>query len=170
MRHLLLFILQFPLPASDGAGGMGSGMLLVASFISQIKINGVVSWAIQIIKESENPAWQWINKNTPWVTRATAAAGAGFTALGLHALYTPAHGATAGQLLITGLSLAAIVNGAWNVAQTYLMQHAWYKTVFQPKQTVQAVIVPAVPADPMPSAMMAPSSVVGLAPGLVRKP
>jgi hypothetical protein len=122
-RMLLLQTLAMPVPVTSTSPDHGVLMLL-ASFISQIKVNGMASWVIQKLKDSKAPILGWIGTNTPWVTRAVALAAASLTAVGIHWTYT---GST---LMVTGLSLTAIVTVLWNLAQNYLFQHAWYKTVF----------------------------------------
>jgi hypothetical protein len=99
-------------------------VILIATFIAQLKLNGVAAFVIQKMKESEHPALAWISTNTPWVSRFVAFLAAAATAVGVHWQYT---GST---LVITGLSLTAIFTAAWSIAQNYLVQHAWYKAVF----------------------------------------
>lgn len=134
-RLLLQAALASPAPASAPQGGM---VMLIATFISQIKVNGFASFVIQKLKDSKTPALAWISANTPWVTRLIAAAAAAGTAVGLHWTYT---GST---LTITGLGATAIVTALYQIAQNYLMQHAWYKMVFAPS----AAPAPAAPQVP----------------------
>jgi hypothetical protein len=134
MRLLLLQILYWPFFAAAQhavaapAGAADSTAVLIASFVSQLKVNGVAAFVIQRLKDSKLPATAWINANTPWVTRAIALLVASATAAGLHWTYNA--GMAGGTFIITGISLTAIVTALWHVAQNYLFQHAWYKMVF----------------------------------------
>lgn len=129
--QVMAYPIAAPSPISAPQSGDNTGLLmLVATFISQVKVSGVASFLIQRIKKSEAPVFGWIGKNTPWVTRLVALGAAAATHLGIHWTFTPPVDGHTGTLLITGLSLTAIVTAAWGIAQNYLMQHAWYKTVF----------------------------------------
>jgi hypothetical protein len=125
VRLALLFFLQAPLhvPAAPSRGA-NDALLMIATFISQVKVNGFSAWAIQQMKSSKAPALSWISQNTPWVTRAVALLAAALTHIGVHWTFT---GTT---LVVTGLSLTAIVGTLYQVAQNYLFQHAWWKVAF----------------------------------------
>jgi len=133
VRLLLMHILQFPMgflqvpvqtaPATS-APAANDLTMMIATFISQIKVNGFASFVIQKLKDSKTPALSWISVNTPWVTRFLAVGAASLTAIGIHWTFT---GST---LMVTGLSLGTIVPTLYNVAQNYLFQHAWYKLAF----------------------------------------
>lgn len=125
-RLLLQAALAAPAPAPVSDATQGTLVMAVATFISQIKVNGVASFVIQKLKDSKTPALAWINANTPWISRAVALVAAAATAVGLKWTYAE------GTLTITGLTATAIVTALWHVAQNYLFQHAWYKTVFAP--------------------------------------
>ena len=124
IRFALLAFLAAPVKAPPAADATHQMAMMIASFISQIKVNGFASWIIERLKNSKLPALNWISQNTPWVTRAVAVGAASLTAIGIHWTFT---GST---LMITGLSLTAIVTTLYNVAQNYLFQHAWYKLAF----------------------------------------
>jgi hypothetical protein len=123
MEHFRLLLLQaLALPAVPQPGN--DALMLVAAFVSQVKVNGFVAFIIQKMKDSELPALGWISKNTPWVTRFVGLGAASLTAIGIHWTFT---GST---LMVTGLSLPAIVTTLYKVAQNYLFQHAWWKVAF----------------------------------------
>ena len=105
--------------------------MMIATFISQVKVNGFAAWIIQRLKDSKLPALGWISANTPWVTRFVGVGAASLTAIGIHWTFT---GST---LMITGLSLTAIVTTLYNVAQNYLFQHAWWKVAFGGNGTLE---------------------------------
>lgn len=127
-RLLLQAALAAPAPAITSPT---SPLLIVATFISQIKVNGFASWVIERMKNAKTPALAWISANTPWVTRAVALAAAGLTAAGLKWTYTGSIFTTTGlSIVISGVSIPAALTAVYNVAQNYLMQHAWYKMVF----------------------------------------
>jgi len=138
-RFLLMQALAMPAPLPVPAVPDNPMLMMMATFISQVKVNGFVAWLIQKMKESQSPALSWISKNTPWVTRFVALAGASFTAIGIHWTFT---GST---LMVTGLSLATIIPTVYNVAQNYLFQHAWWKVAFA-GPIVAPAAVPAKPA------------------------
>lgn len=131
-RLMMLQILSAPIPVSpaDQSGANGGLLLLIASFISQVKVNGVVAVLIQGMKKGQTPILQWISINTPWVTRTVAAVFAAATAIGIHWTFTPASATSSGTLLISGLSATAIVMFIYNIVQNYMFQHAWFKTMF----------------------------------------
>src|ERR1700719_534759 len=120
-RLALQAVLSTPIAPPDATHQM---TMMIATFISQIKVNGFTAWVIELLKKSQHPAFAWISKNTPWVTRFVGVGAASLTAIGIHWTFT---GST---LMITGLSLTAIVTTLYNVAQNYLFQHAWWKLAF----------------------------------------
>jgi hypothetical protein len=133
IRLALLQVAAFPVPASAVQSGDNTGLLiLVASFISQVKVGGVAAALIQWVKMSKAPAASWISINTPWMTRLVALAFAAAASVGIHWTFT------GNTLVVAGLSLTAIVTALWSFGQSYLMQHAWYKTVFSSFLTVNA--------------------------------
>jgi hypothetical protein len=84
-------------------------LILVATFIAQVKISGFAAWIIQKMKLSKAPAMAWISTNTPWVTRVVAAIAAGCTAVGVSYTYN----AATHQAIISGLGATAIITAAW---------------------------------------------------------
>lgn len=145
-RLLLQAALAAPAPAPTSPT---SPLLIVATFISQIKINGFTSWLIERMKDAKTPALAWISTNTPWVTRAVALLAAGLTAAGLKWTYTGSiFTATGLSIVISGVSIPAAITAVYNVAQNFLMQHAWYKMVF----AAPAAPAAAVPAAAQPAA------------------
>lgn len=121
LRFALQAVLSTPIAPPDGSSPM---LMMMATFISQVKVNGFVAFIIEKLKQSKNPALSWISTNTPWVTRFVALGAAALTHLGIHWTFT---GST---LVVTGISLTAIVTTLYQVAQNYLFQHAWWKIVF----------------------------------------
>jgi hypothetical protein len=112
-----------PIPVSN----VDNSILLtmVVQFISQLKANGLTSGAIQVMKSSKWPIFSWINADTPTAARILGFVAASATSVGMHWTY---HN---GTLMITGLTLYAIIHLVFDIAQNYLMQHAWYKIIFQ---------------------------------------
>lgn len=100
-------------------------LTMIVQFISQLKANGLASGAIQVMKSSKWPIFSWITSETPYVTRGLGVLFAAFTAVGVNATF---HG---GTLVVSGITAYAIIHGLWSIAQNYLMQHAWYKLIFQ---------------------------------------
>ena len=137
MHFLILHILQFPM--DSGRPASSDAAVLVASFVSQLKVNGVAAWIIQQLKKSEAPALAWISHNTPWVTRGIGLLAAAGTSAGLHWTYNAS--VAGGTFMITGLSIAAVVMALWHVGQNYLFQHAWYKAVFSDPPKPQTLLV-----------------------------
>lgn len=124
MEHIRFFLqvaLATPLAPPDATQGL---TMMIATFISQVKVNGFVAFLIQKMKDNKSPAFAWISTNTPWVTRFVALGAAALTHIGVHWTFT---GST---LVVTGLSLTAIVTTLYQVAQNYLFQHAWWKVAF----------------------------------------
>jgi hypothetical protein len=143
-RFILLQALAAPVAVPNAA--TTSLVMMIATFISQIKVNGFAAFVIQRLKASEHPALAWISANTPWVTRAIAAIAASLTAIGIHWTFS---GST---LIVSGLSVTAIVTGIYNIAQNYLFQHAWYKMVFEAQPSPVRPSAPILPAGFSPTA------------------
>lgn len=122
-RQIAIYALAAPVPAVPGAATTPL-VMMIATFISQVKVNGFVAWLIEAMKRSNSPAMTWISHNTPWVTRFVALAAAALTHIGIHWTFT---GST---LVVTGLSLTTIIPTLYNVGQNYLFQHAWWKVAF----------------------------------------
>jgi hypothetical protein len=140
MEHFRFALMQFlAVPAPMPALPDNPMLMMLATFVSQVKVNGFVAFIIQKLKESQHPALAWISSNTPWVTRFVAAGAASLTAIGIHWTFT---GST---LMVTGISLTAIATTLYDVAQNYLFQHAWWKAAFAGPIVVPKV-VPAKPA------------------------
>lgn len=125
MEHFRLILMHaLALPATVPQTGNNDALLQMAAFISQVKVNGFVAFIIQKMKDSKIPAFDWISHNTPWVTRFVGIGAASLTAIGIKWTFT---GST---LMVTGLSLTAIVTVLYKIAQNYLFQHAWWKVAF----------------------------------------
>lgn len=126
LRLALQAVLAAPVPLANAATQNTSSAMLVmlAGFISQVKVNGVVATLIQVVKKVKAPGMNWIGEHTPWLLRGLAALGATLTAAGIHWVFT------GGVLTVTGLSLPAVLAFFWNSIQNFLFQHAWYRTLF----------------------------------------
>lgn len=108
-------------PPSDN----GVVLALLAQFVTQVKVNGFASFIIQRMKDSQAPAFKWISTNAPWATRSVGFLAATATAIGIHYTYH------SGTLIITGITLTAIITGCWNIFQNFVFQHAWHKVAFK---------------------------------------
>lgn len=132
LEHLRLLLMQVaaapvPIPGTadtTSTASTGGAVMLIAAFVSQVKVNGIVAVVIQMLKNWETPVLSWIDHNTPWMTRAVAALAAAATAVGIHWTFG------GGTLMITGLGLTSILTLLYNTAQNFMFQHAWFKTIF----------------------------------------
>ncbi len=141
LRLVLMMILAAPVKAPV-AGGDSTLQLLTfaATFVSQIKVGGFAAWIIEELKQSKLPALSWISTNTPWVTRMVALGAATLTHLGITWTFS---GST---LVITGISLAAVVTTVYNIATSYLLQHfAWKIGFATPRPVTLAAPAPGQP-------------------------
>lgn len=107
-----------------GADPSVAFLTILAQFITQLKVNGVASFLIEVAKKSKSPLLNWVSPETPWVTRFLAILAASATAVGIHYQYGN------GTLAISGLSVSAVALFLWHVAQNYMFQKAWWKLVF----------------------------------------
>lgn len=141
LHSIVAIILAAPVKLPAEGPPPSPAALSVAAFISQIKVNGFVAFAIQKLKENQSAWLAWINHNSPGTTRVIAALAASLTAVGIHWTFTGSvWSATGLSFTVTGVSAATILTLGYNIAQNYLCQHGWYKLVFSavPK-TEQAV-------------------------------
>lgn len=111
--------------AADNSSSAASAAVIIAQFLTSVKVSGFVSWGIQALKNSENKALSWISHNTPWAARLISLVTSALTASGIDYVW---HGNT-GQLVINGLGAVAIGHAVWHTATNYLIQKGWYKTV-----------------------------------------
>lgn len=99
----------------------------IAHFITSAHVSGFVSYTIEKMKNSKSFVFRWIDHNTPWVSRMVAGVGAVLTAGGVS--WTFDH--STGIATISGLSAMGILTALYHVAENFLIQHGWYKSVFQ---------------------------------------
>ncbi len=146
-RAAIAAVLAAPI-AVPAAAHTNDALLMVAQFISQVKINGFSAAAIEKMKKSKTPIFSWISTKTPWVTRLVALGAATGTHLGLHWTFT---GST---LVVTGLSFTAIMMLLYNIAENYLCQHAWWKVAFAngtPSETTSVIPIKVPPPTATPT-------------------
>ena len=106
--------------------------------LSQLTSSAVVVYAIEILKHSK---WfPWLSEETPKLNRLAAVIGSFGAAVGIHFAYDAQNGA----LLITGLTVAGILHGAWHFAQQYALTQLAYDSAINPKKI--AVELPKDPA------------------------
>lgn len=119
-------------------------LTMIAQFISQLKANGIAAGLIQGMKSSNWKAFSWINADTPTASRLLGVVAASFTAAGMSATF---HN---GILTVSGITAGAVAHLLWNVGQNYLMQHAWYKTIFKDMMPAQPAPVQVTQATAKP--------------------
>ena len=145
IRLALLQVETWPIPAAAVAPAVGAAqsgdntgmVMLVASFISQIKWNGMATVAIQAAKKSPHQAFGWINSDAPWMVRLVALIAGALTAVGVKWTFTN------GTFIATGITGIAILTALWNIAQNYLFQFAWFKILFRQDAAVTAPVAKA---------------------------
>src|SRR5438445_27836 len=94
---------------------------MVSPAVDQITASAVSVFVLQLIKKSK--AIPWISSETPKLNRAIALILAGITALGIHYTYD----ATAGTLVISGLTLGGVLHASWHYLQSIAVQEGFYQ-------------------------------------------
>lgn len=148
LQAVLSSPVPMPAPSAEPSGNT-TMLILIGSFISQIKVNGIVSTVIQAIKKMPGPLFSWISTRTPGVTRTVAAVAAVLTSAGIHWTFSGS------VLTVTGLTLTGIVTFLYGAGQNYLFQHAWFKLLFSsapPETGTTLVAIPPAVAQGMMSA------------------
>lgn len=122
---------------------MAAHTLDLPQLLNELTIPGLISYVIQQMKVTNNPAFSWITKETPWITKMVAVLGAGLTAAGMSWTYT------GGTLTVKNLTVMTVLVSLWHVVQNYLLQHGWYQVVFKDIQgAAEASVSQAPPANP----------------------
>jgi hypothetical protein len=121
---------------------------------SQVTAAAVVSFLIAFLKKQ---SWfPWLTAETDKANRIVAIILSGAASVGIHATFNH----EAGQLVITGLTLASIATFAWHWIQQFALTHGWFKATSATDQIYgllktiienQAKLVP--PAAPAGSAV-----------------
>jgi hypothetical protein len=115
--------------AADNSSSGAAAAVTIAEFLTSVKVSGFISWGIMLMKNSELKALGWITTKTPWAARLISLLAAALTASGIDYVWKPAADGSH-SLIISGITLVAIVHAVWHTAQNYLVQKAWYKTTF----------------------------------------
>lgn len=88
--------------------------------LSQLTSSAMVIYALQMIKKS---SWfPWLTAETKTLNRVVGFLGAGLTAVGIHFAFD----VQAGVFVISGLTAAGLLHGAWHWAQQYALQQLAY--------------------------------------------
>ena len=88
---------------------------------SMLTLNGVIAMVMSAIERSKY--FPWIKKESMRLKRVVAYILAAGAAVGVHATFDN----TAGTLVITGISLSAIVAALWNMLQAVLVQEGIFQ-------------------------------------------
>lgn len=104
--------------------------------LSQLTSSAVVIYAIELVKRSH---WfPWLTAETRTLNRVAAVIGSLIAAVGIHYSYD----ASAGALVITGLTTWGVAHGIWHWAQQYAITQLAYDAAidnkFKPKGTPPA--------------------------------
>lgn len=113
---------------------------------------GVVVYAIQMLKRAN---WcTWIDADTTTLNRWIGVLAAAVTALGIHWTFD----ASAGQLVITGLTKAGITDAVWEFAKQYVLQQMVYDGVTQNagRREIQVQMPSSLPSS-VPSSLPPPA-------------
>lgn len=114
--------------AAENSGAAASAALIIAQFLSSVKVGGFATWAIEAMKRSKLTLFNWINPQSKGMILALSWLAAAATASGIDYAWNGMEH----SLIITGLSAPAIGHALWHTASNYLVQKGWYRTVFQP--------------------------------------
>lgn len=100
--------------------------------LSQLTSSAVVIYAIELLK---NTGWvTWITADTKTLNRWLAVFGSLLAAVGIHYSYD----ATAGALVITGLTTTGLLHGTWHWAQQYAITQLAYDAAIDNKYKPKA--------------------------------
>lgn len=88
---------------------------------SMLTLNGVIAMVVSFIERSKY--FPWIQKESMRLKRGVAYVLAAGAAVGVHATFDH----SAGTLIITGLSLTAILTALWGMLQAILVQEGIFQ-------------------------------------------
>jgi hypothetical protein len=105
-----------------------------------VALNVVAAWAIQKMKDSRLPVFDWISNRTPGTTRLVSVAIAALSAAGMTVSWT--YMDTGYALGIQGITAVSVSTFLWSVLKNYVFQYGAYKTMFQPPQPAPVAAKP----------------------------
>ncbi|MCU1304927.1 MAG: hypothetical protein JWQ87_5211 [Candidatus Sulfotelmatobacter sp.] len=100
---------------------------------SSLAAAAVISYLIQMMKNSRLPLFAWISQETPRVTRAVAVVLSGVATVGIHATFSN------GTLIVSGLSATVILMGLWHWGVQFAYTHGWFKATSQSGELLDLV-------------------------------
>lgn len=99
--------------------------------VSQVVISGLIGYSLEFLKKTR--FFPWLTMETKRANRAVAWLIALCAAIGIHFQFD----ATAGQLVITGLTLTGITHGLWEYAKQLVLQQLIYDGVIHEKEDLR---------------------------------
>lgn len=101
--------------------------------VSQVVISGLIGYSLEFLKQTR---WfPWLTYETRRANRTVAWIVALLAAIGIHFQFD----AQAGQLVITGLTLAGITHGAWEYAKQLVIQEMVYRASVKDKEAKESL-------------------------------
>lgn len=93
---------------------------------SQIVVSAMIVYAIEWLKRMK--AIPWVTYESAKLNRSIAAVASAAAAIGIHFKFDH----EAGALIITGLSVASLAHGGWEVARAYITTKVMYDVTRRP--------------------------------------
>lgn len=88
---------------------------------TKVTASAVTVYVLELIKKWK--ALPWITSHTKYINRAASVLAAGAGAIGIHSTFDHA----SGTLIISGLSLATVIGGAWAWLQQFVFNEIIYQ-------------------------------------------
>lgn len=129
-----MYHLFFQIDPSSSTPSVG-----LEEFWSMIAVNYLCAIGVQWVKWTDVKVMNWINENTPWVTRALVAILSAATAVGIHKVWEP----STGTLMFVGLTVPNILHMGKHIIVNYAMQHGWWKILFSRVEDLKRAVGPA---------------------------
>lgn len=92
---------------------------------AQLTSSAVIAYAIEWVKKSKY--FPWINTQSKNLNRLLMVAASGLAAIGIHTQFDSA----SGTLIITGLTTATLLHGAWELVRSSIFTQMLYDGVVQ---------------------------------------
>lgn len=94
-----------------------------------VVFNAVVAWAIQKMKDSQWPIFDWISSQTPTTTRILSIVAASSSAAGMTVTWQYLESGYA--FGIEGVTVLSLLDFSWRCISNFVLQYCAYKVMFK---------------------------------------